>query len=126
MRIEKTSESIKQQDNKESAQFISNKQISNIPMLCTNDNLPKVRHIDQDFKGSSDALGRVHRGSALRKVRLGAGFGSCMSSWTVDRRPPVGGQCAGWEMASWAGCPSWSPTRSRTEGSPRQSRLVGL
>ena len=31
-------------------------------MLCTNDKLPEVRHVDQDFRGSIDALGQVHRG----------------------------------------------------------------
>ena len=33
----------------------------NIPMLCTNDNLPEMRHLDQDFYGSC-ALGRVRSG----------------------------------------------------------------
>ena len=49
-RIEKNVGSIKQQDNTKSAQFISNKQVFNIPMLCTHDKLPEVRHVDQDFR----------------------------------------------------------------------------
>ena len=45
----------------------------NIPMLCTNENLPEVRHVDQ---GSGALTGA--QGSVLRKVKLGAGFSSCV------------------------------------------------
>ena len=62
-------ESIKQQDNTKSAQFISNKQIFNIPMLFANDKLPEVKHVDEDFRGSIDALGQVH--SRVSCGRLG-------------------------------------------------------
>ena len=64
----KTSGSIKQKDNTKSAQFISNKQIFNVPMLCANDKLQEVRHVDQDFMGLIDALGQVHRGVSCGRL----------------------------------------------------------
>ena len=63
-------------------------------MLCTNDKLPEVRHVDQDFKGLHRGSRTGAQGSVLRKVWLGAGF---VFLDRVDRGPPVGGLYVGWE-----------------------------
>ena len=49
---QKTSESINSKTAQNLHSIFLTSKYPNIPMLCINDELPEVRHIDQDFTGS--------------------------------------------------------------------------
>ena len=96
----KTSESINSKTTRNMHSIIQTSKYPNIPMLCINDELPEMRHLDQDFKGFG-ARGQRCRGVPWGRLELGAEV--VAAAWfpgVVDRRPPVGGLCAGWDKGS--------------------------
>ena len=71
--IRKTSESINGKTTRYLHNILQTSKYPKVPMLYINDDLPEVRHLDQDSQALVLEDGRRYRWDALRKVMLGAG-----------------------------------------------------